>query len=96
MGGENNERLDFVHVIGILLFSAAFVFGVVCLAMPLLAFVVLNQDWQFYIPMIELYYKPWRFFMVVCGSLSAVCGVCFFFLPESPKFVFATVNSNIN
>lgn len=67
-------------------------FGIFCLCLPLLAFVVLNQEWQFYIPMFDVYYKPWRLFIAVCGSLSAICGICFFFLPESPKFIFATVS----
>lgn len=76
------------------LMGAAFVFGMFCLSLPLLAFVVLNQEWQIYIQIIDLHYKPWRFFIVVCGSLSALCGICFFFLPESPKFIFATVREN--
>jgi MFS transporter, VNT family, synaptic vesicle glycoprotein 2 len=73
------------------LMGAAFVFGVFCLCLPLLAFIVLNQEWEIYIAVIDVYYKPWRFFIAVCGSLSAICGICLFFLPESPKFVFATV-----
>lgn len=72
--------------------GAAFVFGILCFFLPLLAFIVLNQEWQFYIAFIDVYYKPWRLFIAVCGSLSAVCGVCLIFLPESPKFVFATVS----
>lgn len=71
---------------------AAFVFGVICLCLPLLAFVVLNQDWEIYIAVIDLYYKPWRLFLVICGLLSAICGTCMFFLPESPKFVFTSVS----
>lgn len=73
-------------------FAAAFVFGIFCLCLPLLAFIVLNQDWQIYIAVIDVYYKPWRIFIAVCGSLSAICSICLFFLPESPKFVFATVS----
>jgi MFS transporter, VNT family, synaptic vesicle glycoprotein 2 len=32
-------------------------------------------------------------FIVCCGSLSVISGVCFIFLPESPKFVFSKGNS---
>ena len=72
--------------------AAAFVFGIFCLCLPLLAFSVLNSEWQLYIPVIDVNYKPWRLFIAVCGSLSAICGICFFFLPESPKFIFASVS----
>lgn len=76
------------------LMGAAFVFGMFSLCLPLLAFVILNQEWKIYIAMIDVDYKPWRFFIAVCGSLSALCGICFYFLPESPKFVFATVRKS--
>jgi len=62
------------------------------LCLPLLAFLVINADWHLYISVIDLDYKTWRLFIIVCGSLSALCGFTFMFLPESPKFIFATGN----
>lgn len=78
------------------LMGAAFVFGIFCLCLPLLAYIILNEDWQIYIATIDVYYKPWRLFIAVCGLFSAICSICLFFLPESPKFVFATVSKQMS
>ena len=70
---------------------ASVIFGGCCLALPVLAWLIINQKWSFVIPIIEVTYKPWRFFLVVSGSLSLICGLSLFFLPESPKFTFSQV-----
>ena len=67
--------------------GASFVYGVTCISLPCLAWLVINSDFHIYIPFLELDYKPWRLFMVVCGCLSLICFVVMIFLPESPKFV---------
>lgn len=59
------------------------------MALPLIAWLVINQEWQFYIPLLDILYKPWRFFLVVCSLPSIVCAIALFKLPESPKFRFS-------
>ncbi|XP_070498292.1 synaptic vesicle glycoprotein 2B-like [Chironomus tepperi] len=68
--------------------GAAFVFGVCSMCMPLIAMLIINQEWIFVIDFLNVEYKPWRLFVLSCGSLSLISGLCFVFLPESPKFAF--------
>lgn len=60
--------------------------------MPLGAWAVINQDWQFEIPYIDLTYKPWRLFIAVCGVPGFLGALAFIILPESPKFVLSQGN----
>lgn len=60
--------------------------------MPLGAWVVINEEWQFYIPLIDLTYKPWRFFIAVCGIPGFLAALALLILPESPKFVLSKGN----
>lgn len=69
--------------------GASFVFGVGCILLPLIAWSVINQEWEFTIPLLDIVYKPWRLFIVVCGLPSLVCGLALLFFPESPKFLFS-------
>ncbi|XP_070504930.1 synaptic vesicle glycoprotein 2B-like [Chironomus tepperi] len=69
--------------------AASVIFGGCCLILPVLAWLIINQKWSFVIPIIQVTYKPWRFFLIVSGSLSLICGLSLFFLPESPKFTFS-------
>lgn len=48
---------------------------------------VMNQQWQFDIPFIDITYKPWRLFLVVCSLPGLLSFLILCFLPESPKFV---------
>ena len=70
------------------IFTAAFVFGVSSMCMPLIAMLIINQEWMFVIDFLNVEYKPWRLFVICCGSMSLLSGLCFVFLPESPKFMF--------
>lgn len=72
--------------------GSALIFGISCLLLPLVAFFVINRDWQFDVPLIDLTYKPWRLFIVVCGVPGFLASVILFFLPESPKFVLGQGN----
>uniref|UniRef100_A0A182P3F5 Major facilitator superfamily (MFS) profile domain-containing protein n=1 Tax=Anopheles epiroticus TaxID=199890 RepID=A0A182P3F5_9DIPT len=69
--------------------GASFVFGVGCILLPLIAWSVINQEWEFIIPLLNIVYRPWRLFMVVCGLPSLVCGIALLYFPESPKFLFS-------
>lgn len=66
---------------------AAIVFSSSCMMMPLTAWAVINQDWQLQIPLIDLTYKPWRLFIIVCGLPGFLSALSLCFLPESLKFI---------
>lgn len=68
---------------------ASIILGIFTLVLPLVAWLVINQDWILVLPLIEFTYKPWRLFIVGCSLLSLVSYLVFCFLPESPKFVLA-------
>lgn len=68
--------------------GSALVFGVSCLLLPLIAWTIINQDWEFDVPFIDIRYKPWRLFIIVCGLPGFITSIALIFLPESPKFVF--------
>ncbi|XP_031626823.1 synaptic vesicle glycoprotein 2B-like [Contarinia nasturtii] len=72
--------------------GAAVIFGISCMMMPLTVWIVIDQDWQFEIPFIDLTYKPWRFLLIVCSLPGFLSAVALFFLPESPKFVLGQGN----
>lgn len=71
---------------------ASVIFGLFCILLPGIAWLVINQSWQFYLPIAEIWFKPWKLFLLVCGTPSLLCAVAFFFLPESPKFVLGQGN----
>jgi MFS transporter, VNT family, synaptic vesicle glycoprotein 2 len=65
-------------------------YGASCFWNPIFANLLINQDWSFYIEPLDLVFKPWRLFMIVCATPNVVCGlVMLFFMPESPKFTFS-------
>lgn len=68
---------------------ACVIYGIVCILLPGIAWLVINQNWEFLMPIINTPFKPWRLFLVVCGLPSLICSFIFVFLPESPKFVLA-------
>lgn len=67
--------------------GASIIFAISCNFLPLIAWLVINQDWQFYIPIIDIVYKPWRFYLVVNSLFGLFACIIITFLPESPKFV---------
>lgn len=62
-------------------------FGISCLQLPLFAWLIINQDFQFHIPIINLVYNPWRLYMIAGGVPGLIAALILVFLPESPKFV---------
>lgn len=65
---------------------ASVIFGLTCISLPLMAWLVINQQWQFYIPVIDVVFKPWRLFLIVCGLPSFFCALALIKVPESPRF----------
>lgn len=69
---------------------AAIIFGVGSIMLPAIAWLIINREWMFYIPLIDITYKPWRLFLVVCSVPGLICGLALFKLPESPKFLISS------
>lgn len=73
---------------------SAIIFGIACLLIPLFAWIIINQDFEFYIPIIDIVYKPWRLFMLVGSLPNLLAFLMLIFLPESPKFVLGLGKKN--
>lgn len=71
---------------------SAIFYGISCLLLPLIAVLVINQQWEFDIPYIGITYKPWRMFIIVCALPGLISSIVLMFLPESPKFVLGQGN----
>lgn len=67
--------------------GSSIIFGIACILLPFIAWGVINQDWQFDVPLIGITYKPWRLFLVTCSLPGLFSFVILMFLPESPKFI---------
>lgn len=72
--------------------GCSIIYSSFCITFPLAAWVVINGDWSFQVPLIDLTYRPWRLFMVVAGLPGFVAALVLIFLPESPKFVLSQGN----
>lgn len=65
-------------------------YAVFCFWCPIFASIIINQDWTFNIEILDLVFKPWRLFMIICGIPSIVCAlVMLLCMPESPKYTFS-------
>lgn len=67
--------------------ASSAIFGIGGLLMPGLSWLIINQTFSFYIPIIGTTFKPWRLFIFVCGLPSLICSLALLKIPESPKFV---------
>lgn len=72
--------------------AASFIYGLSCNYMPVLGFLILNRSTHFYVPFFDIEYKPWRFYLLLCGLPSLLCAIILFFFPESPKFIYSKVS----
>lgn len=70
---------------------ASTIYGVFSIVVPINAYFIIGQEWQLFVPLLNITYKPWRLFLVASGLPSFVCGFTFLFFPESPKYTFAQV-----
>lgn len=68
------------------------IYGAIGILLPLSAYFIVNQDWRFYIPVIDIVFKPWRSFVLFCGLPSLISVLCLIWLPESPKFLYSIGN----
>lgn len=67
---------------------ASFIYGLTCISLPFIALLVINNEWRFIVPVIDIVFKPWRLFILICSLPSLISGLISFFLPESPKFTY--------
>lgn len=67
--------------------GSAVIYGISCLLLPIIAFAVINQEWQFHVPVIGIIYKPWRLFFIVCSLPALFSHFALAYLPETPKFL---------
>ncbi|XP_037805450.1 synaptic vesicle glycoprotein 2B-like [Lucilia sericata] len=55
--------------------------------LPIIAWLFINQDWELQIPFLQIVFKPWRLYIIVCGLSGLVCCIILGYLPESPKYL---------
>lgn len=67
--------------------GASIVYGVGHVIMPFMALVIFNWESSLYVPGLNIVYKHWRLFIVVCTTPGFICGLLLFILPESPKYL---------
>ncbi|XP_041780215.1 synaptic vesicle glycoprotein 2B-like [Anopheles merus] len=67
--------------------GASFVFGLGSILLPLIAWSIINQEWELAIPLLGIVYRPWRLFLVVCALPSFAAALVLLGLPESPKYL---------
>lgn len=63
------------------------IYSILNIVQPLLAGFIINQNWQFQVPIINLTYKPWRLYIVLSSLPGFIAASILTFFPESPKFV---------
>lgn len=44
---------------------------------------------NFHVPLLEIDFTSWRFFLLFCATIDGLLALALFFLPESPKFLLA-------
>jgi hypothetical protein len=67
------------------------IYGAIGTLLPFLAYLIVNLDFSFYIPFLDLVYRPWRLYVLYCAMPSFISAVVLLWMPESPKFVYNTV-----
>lgn len=78
---HSNATKDRAIMISSVIYSIASVWE------PTQAYLVINGNWQFHIPFIDMEYKPWQLFITVCGLSGLLSAIVLLFMPESPRFV---------
>lgn len=68
--------------------AASTVFGLGCILLPALAWICLNQEWEYFIPVLGIEFKPWRMYLIVCAMPTLISAIAMYKFPESPKFVY--------
>ncbi|XP_073831036.1 uncharacterized protein [Musca autumnalis] len=74
----NNFRSRIMMLIGVM-------FSLSAIIMPILALLILPINWSLNI--FNMNFAAWHLFLAICGIPSLLSGICFCFLPESPRFL---------
>ncbi|EDS32608.1 synaptic vesicle protein [Culex quinquefasciatus] len=67
--------------------GASFVFGAGCMLLPGIAYLTINNEWAIEVPFLNIIYRPWRLFFVVCALPGLISAIALLKFPESPKFM---------
>ncbi|XP_011177278.2 LOW QUALITY PROTEIN: synaptic vesicle glycoprotein 2B-like [Zeugodacus cucurbitae] len=67
--------------------GGSFISAAVAILIPIMAGIFINQDFEVYVPYIDIVFKPWRSYFLAFGVPGLICGLIMFFLPESPKYL---------
>ncbi|XP_011177277.1 synaptic vesicle glycoprotein 2B [Zeugodacus cucurbitae] len=67
--------------------GASFISAAISIIIPIMAGTFINQEFEIYLPYIDIVFKPWRSFFLAFGVPGFICGLIMFFLPESPKYL---------
>ncbi|XP_026759665.2 synaptic vesicle glycoprotein 2C-like [Galleria mellonella] len=70
-------------------FGSSFV-GIGTVVLPAICWLILPLEFSFYIPFLDIFYRPWRLLVVACAVPYMISSVLLLFTPESPKFLSAT------
>ncbi|CAD7093693.1 unnamed protein product [Hermetia illucens] len=68
-------------------------FSIATLSLPIIAYVILPNNWNVTIFGL-IVIRSWKVFLAVCSLPSLIAGICYIFLPESPKFLMTTGRNN--
>ncbi|XP_059054594.1 uncharacterized protein LOC131848685 [Achroia grisella] len=85
IGEFNNIR----HRDKMVAFGSSFV-GIGTVILPAICWLILPLEFSFYIPFLDIFYRPWRLLVVACAVPYMISSVLLLFTPESPKFLSAT------
>ncbi|KAF9794023.1 hypothetical protein SFRURICE_015192, partial [Spodoptera frugiperda] len=69
--------------------GSAFI-GIGTIVLPCLSWLILPQNFSFYLEFLDIYYRPWRLLVVACTIPFALATIFLFFAPESPKFLYSS------
>lgn len=78
-----------------ILIFASVINGAACNYLAIVGYFLLNRDFSFHVPLVDVEYKPWRMYLFACGLPSFFCAIGLMFFPESPKFLFSKVRQLI-
>lgn len=88
--GEYHDTLNRSRAI----MGGAIICGIYCLFLPITAWIVINNDWYWNVPLIGITYRSWRLFLIACSLPGFCAAICLFFIPESPKFTLGQGKQN--
>lgn len=64
------------------------------LILPALAWIILPMTWSFYIPFLDILFRPWRLLVIIYAVPSLLFATALALLPESPKFLWVQGESD--